>query len=71
MSHKVNPHETFVALYLVLHLLERRSEAFFKPFDLTSAQFNILHCLCLNQGKLDQLALAETLLVVEEAFRSC
>ena len=43
--------------------LERRSEAFFQPFGLTPAKFNILNLLSINQGRMEQLKLVDRLLV--------
>jgi DNA-binding MarR family transcriptional regulator len=61
MPRKTEPHDLLVALLLVQSLMERRSEAFFQPFGLTGAQFNILNLL--SDGKMDQAALVEQLLV--------
>jgi DNA-binding MarR family transcriptional regulator len=63
MERKINPHDLLVALLLVQSSLERRSEAFFQPFGLTSAQFNILNLLGHREGKMDQSALVDLLLV--------
>src|SRR5277367_997235 len=63
MERKPEPHDLLVALLLVQSLLERRSETFFHPFGLTSAQFNILNLLANHDGQLDQSALVEMLLV--------
>jgi DNA-binding MarR family transcriptional regulator len=43
--------------------LERRSEAFFQPFGLTAAKFNILNLLSISQGRMDQAKLVDQLLV--------
>jgi DNA-binding MarR family transcriptional regulator len=43
--------------------LERRSEAFFQLFGLTGAQFNILNLLAAHEGRMDQAALVDLLLV--------
>jgi len=63
MERKPDPHDLLVALLLVQSQLERRSEAFFQPFGLTGAQFNILNLLAYHEGKMDQSALVELLLV--------
>ncbi len=63
MNRKINPHDLLVGLLLVQSLLERRSEAFFQPFGLTSAQFNMLNLLGHREGKMDQAALVDLLLV--------
>ena len=63
MDRKSEPHDLLVALLLVQSLLERRSEAFFQPFGLTSAQFNILNLLGYGGGRMDQAQLVDLLLV--------
>ncbi|HEV3271759.1 MAG TPA: MarR family transcriptional regulator [Candidatus Methylacidiphilales bacterium] len=63
MERKPEPHDLLVALLLVQSLLERRSEAFFQPFGLTGAQFNILNLLAAHEGRMDQAALGDLLLV--------
>jgi len=63
MERKPEPHDLLVALLLVQSLLERRSEAFFQPFGLTGAQFNILNLLAADEGRMDQAALVDSLLV--------
>lgn len=63
MKRKPEPHDLLVAFLLVQSLLERRSEAFFQPFGLTSAQFNILNLLGYQDGRMEQAALVELLLV--------
>ena len=63
MERKINPHDLLVALLLVQSSLERRSEAFFQPFGLTSAQFNILNLLGHREGRMDQAELVDLLLV--------
>jgi DNA-binding MarR family transcriptional regulator len=63
MERKPEPHDLLVALLLVQSLLERRSEAFFQPFGLTGAQFNILNLLAHHEGRMDQAALVDLLLV--------
>jgi len=63
MERKPEPHDLLVALLLVQSLLERRSEAFFQPFGLTSAQFNILNLLAYREGRMDQAELVDLLLV--------
>jgi len=63
MERKPEPHDLLVALLLVQSLLERRSEAFFQPFGLTGAQFNILNLLAAHQGRMDQAAVVDLLLV--------
>jgi len=63
MERKPEPHDLLVAFLLVQSLLERRSEAFFQPFGLTGAQFNILNLLAMNDGRMDQAALVDLLLV--------
>jgi DNA-binding MarR family transcriptional regulator len=63
MANKLEPHDTLVAFLLVHSLLERRSEAFFQPYGLTSAQFNILNLLATREGRLEQAAVVDLLLV--------
>jgi len=63
MSRKPEPHDLLVALLLVQSLIERRSEAFFQPYGLTGAQFNILNLLAYHEGKMEQAALVDKLLV--------
>ena len=63
MEHKIDPHDVLVALLQVQSLLERRSDAFFQPYGLTSAQFNILNLLAFHGGRMEQLSLVELLLV--------
>ena len=63
MKRKSEPHDLLVALLLVQSLLERHSEAYFQPFGLTGAQFNILNLLSYNGGKMDQATLGDLLLV--------
>src|SRR5271154_1120477 len=63
MERKPEPHDLLVALLLVQSLLERRSEAYFQPFGLTSAQFNILNLLGYREGRMDQAELVDLLLV--------
>lgn len=63
MKRNPEPHDLLVALLLVQSLIERRSESFFQPFGLTSAQFNILNLLATNNGRMDQMALVDRLLV--------
>jgi len=63
MERKPEPHDLLVALLLVQSQLERRSEAFFQPFGLTGAQFNILNLLAYHAGRMDQSALVDLLLV--------
>ena len=63
MTRKPEPHDLLVALLLVQSLMERRSEAFFQPFGLTGAQFNILNLLAYHDGKMDQSVLVDLLLV--------
>jgi len=63
MERKINPHDLLVALLQTQSALERRSETFFQPFGLTSAQFNILNLLAWQEGRMDQSALVEMLLV--------
>src|SRR5712671_6729231 len=63
MKRKPEPHDLLVALLLVQSLLERRGEAYFQPFGLTGAQFNILNLLGHREGKMDQAALVDLLLV--------
>jgi DNA-binding MarR family transcriptional regulator len=58
-----DPHDLLVALLEVQACMERRSEAFFQPFGLTSAQFNILNLLGCHNGRMEQAALVEMLLV--------
>ena len=63
MERKINPHDLLVALLLVQSSLERRSDVFFQPFGLTSAQFNILNLLGHREGRMDQAELVDQLLV--------
>lgn len=63
MERKPEPHDLLIALLLVQSLLERRSEAFFQPFGLTSAQFNILNLLGYREGRMNQAELVDLLLV--------
>jgi len=63
MERKLEPHDLLVAYLLVHNLLERRSEAFFQPFGLTGAQFNILNLLAAREGRMEQAAVVELLLV--------
>ncbi len=63
MERKTEPHDLLVGLLLVQSLMERRSEAFFQPFGMTAAQFNILNLLGYQGGRMDQAALVEGLLV--------
>ena len=63
MERKLQPHDLLVALLLVQSLLERRSDAFFQPFGLTAAQFNILNLLGYHDGKMEQAELVNLLLV--------
>ena len=63
MERKLEPHDLLVALLQVQSLLERRSEAFFQPFGLTGAQFNILNLLAHHEGRMEQAALIDLLLV--------
>jgi DNA-binding MarR family transcriptional regulator len=63
MERKIDPHDLLVALLQMQSAVERRSEAFFQPFGLTSAQFNILNLLAYQEGRMDQSALVEMLLV--------
>src|SRR5271155_295636 len=63
MDSKPEPHDLLVAFLLVHSLLERRSEAFFQPYGLTGAQFNILNLLATREGRLEQAAVVDLLLV--------
>jgi DNA-binding MarR family transcriptional regulator len=63
MERKPNPHDLLVALLQTQSAVERLSDAFFQPFGLTSAQFNILNLLSVNSGRMEQLALVDALLV--------
>lgn len=63
MERKIHPHDLLVALLLVQNTLERRSETFFQPFGLTSAQFNILNILAYQDGRVEQSTLVDLLLV--------
>ena len=63
MLRKPEPHDLLVAMLLVQSLMERRSDAFFQPHGLTAAQFNILNLLGHHDGRMDQAALVERLLV--------
>lgn len=59
----MKPHDLLVALLLVQNLLERRSDAFFQPFGITGAQFNILNLLAYREGRMNQSELVDLLLV--------
>src|SRR5271156_6551128 len=63
MTRKPEPHDLLVALLLVQSILDRRSEAFFQPFGLTGAQFNILNLLAHRDGRMNQSELVDLLLV--------
>ena len=63
MERKPEAHDLLVALLDLQSLMERRSETFFQPFGLTGAQFNILNLLAFREGRMDQAALVEQLLV--------
>jgi DNA-binding MarR family transcriptional regulator len=63
MKHRPQPHDLLVALLLIQSRVERRSESFFQPFGLTSAQFNILNLLAYHEGRMEQAALVDLLLV--------
>ena len=63
MERKINPHDLLVAFLQVQSTVERRSDAFFQPYGLTSAQFNILNLLATHDGRMEQLALVDLLLV--------
>jgi DNA-binding MarR family transcriptional regulator len=63
MDRKPEPHDLLVAVLLVQSLMERRSDAFFQPHGLTGAQFNILNLLAAHEGRMDQAALVDLLLV--------
>ena len=63
MEHKPEPHDLLVAFLLVQSRLERRSDAFFQPLGLTGAQFNILNLLATREGRMEQAAVVDLLLV--------
>jgi DNA-binding MarR family transcriptional regulator len=63
VARKPEPHDLLVALLLVTNLLDRRSEAYFQPFGLTGAQFNILNLLAYRNGRMNQSDLVDLLLV--------
>jgi DNA-binding MarR family transcriptional regulator len=63
MKPELSEHDLLVALLTVQSALQRRGDAFFQPFGLTDAQFNILNLIALAGGPMDQLALTEHLLV--------
>jgi len=63
MERRISPRDLLVALLLVQSSLERRSEAFFQPHGLSGAQFNILNLLAAGEGRMDQAALVDLLLV--------
>jgi DNA-binding MarR family transcriptional regulator len=63
MEKRPEPHDLLVALLLVQSQLERRSETFFQPHGLTGAQFNILNLLAHRDGRMEQAALVDLLLV--------
>jgi DNA-binding MarR family transcriptional regulator len=52
-------HDLLIGLLLVQSLMERRSEAFFQPFGLTAAQFNILNLLGYHNGRMDRDSLVQ------------
>jgi DNA-binding MarR family transcriptional regulator len=59
----LEPHDLLVGFLLVQSLLEKRSEAFFQPFGISGAQFNILNLLAMHGGGMNQSDLIELLLV--------
>jgi DNA-binding MarR family transcriptional regulator len=63
MKPDLSGHDLLVALLTLHNAIQRRSDAFFPPFGLTDAQFNILNLIGLSNGPMDQLALTERLLV--------
>ena len=63
MERKINPHDRLVARLLVQSSPERRSDAFFQPVGLTSAQFNILNLLWHRAGRMDPAELVDQPLV--------
>ena len=63
MPNEPEPYELLFSLLKVKNSLDRSSEAFFQPFGLTAAKFNILNLLSLNQGRIDQSKLVDQLLV--------
>lgn len=63
MPKEPEPYQLLFSLLKVRNSLDRSSEAFFQPFGLTAAKFNILHLLSLNQGRMEQSKLVEQLLV--------
>jgi DNA-binding MarR family transcriptional regulator len=63
MERRLEPHDLLVALLSVQNVLERQSDAFFQPFGLTGAQFNILNLLAFRAGRMEQMALVRLLLV--------
>jgi MarR family 2-MHQ and catechol resistance regulon transcriptional repressor len=63
MDRKPDAHDLLIGLLLVQNLMERRSDSFFQPFGLTSAQFNILNLLGYAKGRMEQAALVDLLLV--------
>jgi len=63
MERKPEPHDLLVAFLLVQSRLERRSDAFFQPLGLTGAQFNILNLLATREGRMEQAAVVDLLLV--------
>lgn len=63
MESKTEPHDVLVALLQLQSTIERRSDAFFAPYGLTSAQFNILNLLAFHDGRMEQLDLVDRLLV--------
>ena len=60
---KTEPYQLLFAMLRVQSSLDRRSEAFFQPFGVTPAKFNILNLLSINQGRMEQLKLVDQLLV--------
>jgi DNA-binding MarR family transcriptional regulator len=63
MDRTPEPHDVLVAFLLLHRTLQRQADVFFAEFGLSDAQFNILNLLAANGGSMDQLALAEKLVV--------
>jgi DNA-binding MarR family transcriptional regulator len=63
MSVEPSPYDLLIEFLRLQAAMERRSEAFFQQYGLTSAQFNILNLLANRGGQMEQMELVEELLV--------
>jgi DNA-binding MarR family transcriptional regulator len=63
MNRTPEPHDLLVAFLLLQRALQGQADAFFVRYGLTDAQFNILNLLACSGGFMDQVDLAEKLLV--------